>query len=66
MNYSKLKGLMREKNITQAELAAVVGICETSMNKRLSGKSDFNISEINAIAQYLGIFSEIQKYFFCE
>lgn len=66
MNYNKLKGLMKEKNITQNQLAREIGLCPTSLNRKLNGKRDFTISEINSIALYFNIFDDIQKYFFSE
>lgn len=66
MNYSKLKGLMREKGITQEMLAQSVGIAESTLNMKLNGKSFFKADEILKIAEVLGIMSLIDVYFFCK
>lgn len=66
MDYSKLKGLMREKGVTQAELAKKIGMAESTLNLKLSGKTDFKTDEIIAISDFLGTRDAIEKYFFCQ
>ena len=64
-NYSKLLGLMREKNLTQSELAKIVGISEVSLNFKLNNKSSFKQNEIAKICEVLSIPSDrLTVYFF--
>lgn len=54
-NYSKLLGLMREKGITQEELAKKIGISSTTLNKRLKNNSQFQQDEMKKILSTLGL-----------
>lgn len=65
-NYSKLLGRLKEKNLTQDQLAAKIGISPASVNLKLCNKSPFKQDEILAICDALDIsYSEISAYFFC-
>lgn len=66
MNYNKLKGLMREKNISQSKLAELVGISEVALNQKLNGKTQFRTDEIIKIAKVLDIGKKIQEFFFAK
>lgn len=64
--HDKLLGLMREKGLSQREVAGRIGVCETTMGRKLAGKSAFRDREIVAMSQLLGIpDGEIGVYFFC-
>lgn len=64
-DYSKLFGLLREKNITQYDLANSIGISETSVNKKLKNKSEFKQSEMLSIVKALNYSVEdISSLFF--
>lgn len=64
-DYSKLLGRLREKKITQSELARKLGISETSLNLSLNNKRPFKQSEISGICDCLVIPAEcIDSYFF--
>lgn len=64
-DYSKLLGRLREKRITQSELANKLGISECSLNLSLNNKRPFRQSEISGICEQLLIPSEsIDAYFF--
>ncbi len=64
-DYSKLLGRLREKKITQSELAKKLGISETSLNFSLNNKRPFKQSEISQICDCLTIPDEcIDTYFF--
>jgi len=52
---NKIKGRMRELNITQKELSKKVGITEASLNRKLNRKNEFKLSEIIKIAETLNI-----------
>ena len=56
VNIDKLKGKMREKNITQAELADSIGIARSTINRKINnGGDDFSIEEVRLIAEALEI-----------
>ncbi len=64
-DYSKLLGKLREKKITQSELAVRLGISETSLNLSLNNKRPFKQSEISNICDCLSIpIDYIDSYFF--
>lgn len=63
--YEKIKGKMKEREISQKEMAAAIGISECSLNLKLQGKREFTISEISKISKSLDILGDIENYFFC-
>lgn len=64
-NYSKLLGRLREKGITQEELARKIGLNPSTLNIKLKSKSDFSQTEIRMICEVLDIpLEEIPAYFF--
>ena len=64
-DYSKLNGKMRENGITQAGLAKMIGISETSMNLRLKNKANFKQNEMLDICNALHIpVEQVDAYFF--
>lgn len=46
MKKQKLKGLMRELDITVIQAAAACGISVGAMSNKLNGKSDFTVNEM--------------------
>ena len=66
-DYSKLKGRIKEKNLTQEELANKIGINKSTISLRLNNQSSFIQDEIDKIIKILDIpAEEIKKYFFTE
>lgn len=64
-DYSKLLGRMREYGYTQEKLAKAIGIDASTLNSRLSNKSYFRQTEIDAICKVLDISNaEIGAYFY--
>ena len=57
--YKKLKGILREKEITYRNLAEILGVTEASVCQKINGKSDFYISEINVICNSLSVDTDI-------
>lgn len=47
--YSKLKGLMVEKRITQQELAQVLKITASALNYKINGRTDFSVTEAKLV-----------------
>lgn len=65
MDYSKLLGRIREKGMTQAELAQKIGMSAATLNKKLRGHTEFMQSEISSLCTVLDIKDrEISVYFF--
>jgi len=52
--YSKLKGIMVEKRITQQELAEKLKITGSALNYKINGKSDFSVTEAKFISNFFG------------
>lgn len=63
--YAKLRGRMAEKGVTQLMLAKLMGLSPTSVNFKLSGKSDFTVKEMKMLKYSLDLES-IDEYFFAE
>lgn len=64
-DYNKLLGLMREKQITQTDLARQIGNTAATLNLKLNNKAKFKQSEIVQICEILGIDGDsIGAYFF--
>lgn len=64
-DYSKLRGLIREKKCTQEDVATAAGLNPATLSQKLSGKSLFKQSEISAICDALEILpQDIATYFF--
>ena len=60
---NKLKAKMVEAGITQAELAKILGISYQAMNYKINNRSEFKVSEIEAVASALKIRNK-DEYFF--
>ncbi|GEP63123.1 transcriptional regulator [Clostridium beijerinckii] len=52
--YSKLKGLMVEKDITQQELAKILEISVSTLNFKINGRSDFSVKEAKLVSSFFG------------
>lgn len=64
-DYSKLLGKIREKGMTQVELAKEIGISEATLNFSLKNKRPFKQDEIIRICEILCISLEsVETYFF--
>ena len=55
MTKLRIKELLREANMTQAELAESVGIARPNMSNIVTGKSNPSISTLESIAGALGV-----------
>lgn len=65
MDYSKLRGRIREFGYTQQKLASTIGISEGQLSQKMQGNYPFKQSEIEKICCVLEIDSmEIGSYFF--
>lgn len=52
MPHRKLKGLRAEYNITQVEMAEIIGISEQSYVSKENGQVDFRLTEIKKILEH--------------
>ena len=59
MDALKFKGWLAENKITQTELAEVLDLSMTSINKKVNGKEDFTLPQIKAICEKWSISADI-------
>ena len=65
-DYSRLLGKIKEKGLTQASLAKLVGLSESTFNLKLANKRAFKQEEIVKTCSALDVSLEnIPLYFFC-
>lgn len=62
--YSKLKGLMTEKKITQLQLASLLNISVSTLNFKINGKSDFTVSEAKKVCKFFN--KDLKEIFYTE
>ena len=66
-NYSKLRGRIREYNLTQEQLADAIGINKGTLSAKLNGQFVFTTAEMLSIGAALNIpKNELCDYFFAE
>lgn len=66
-NYSKLKGRIVEKNMTQNDVAEKMDIAKSTLNLKLNNKILFSQDDIISLSKILEIPKEdIGQYFFTE
>lgn len=64
-NLNKLKGLMKEKNLTQEDIAKFLNISKSTFNLKLNSNAYFSQTEIYQLGKLLGIPAEqYLDYFF--
>ena len=64
-NTQMLKERMKERDVTQKDVAEALGIAAPTVSQKLNGVRPIYLSEAMAIASMLGIESgEFEKYFF--
>lgn len=67
LNTDKIKGLMRERRVTQADLAEKLNLKPCTVNQKLNRKRAMTIGEAEIIASYLEISdADFVKYFFTQ
>ena len=65
INSDKLKDLMREKHITQSDVAVHLNKKSCTISQKINNKRAMYLEEAEAIANFLGIKdSEFRTYFF--
>ena len=61
----ELEAELVRANVTRDQLAAELGIDKSTLSKKINGKSDWKISEVNIIAQHIGG-DKIRDIFFAQ
>lgn len=65
MDYAKLRGLIKEKELRQSDLSKVMRLSESALSQKLNCKYPFTTTEIRAAVDFLGISADqIGIYFF--
>lgn len=65
INSDKLKGIMREKRMTQADVAKILNLSECTVNQKINNVRPFFLNEAEALAKALDIDSgAFGTYFF--
>lgn len=63
MNPNLIRGRIKAKGFTQAQTAVKAGMSSNSLSRKLSGKRDFKLSEVDALCRVLDI-PDPSPYFF--
>lgn len=63
--YAKLRGRLAERGLTQNEIATMLGVSLTSVNNKLTGKTDFSPKEMKILKLALNL-ETIDAYFFAD
>ena len=60
MAYNKLKGILREKGISYVELASKINLSVAGLSNKINRKkgSDFTVTEVISIKNYLNLWKE--------
>lgn len=60
MAYNKLKGILREKGISYVELASKINLSVAGLSNKINRKkgSDFTVTEVISIKNYLNLLNE--------
>ena len=60
MAYNKLKGILREKGISYVELASKINLSVAGLTNKINRKkgSDFTVTEVISIKNYLNLLNE--------
>ena len=67
VDYSKLRGKIREKNYSEKEFAGLIGMSAPTFSGKLKGITFFNTEEIKKAAKILDLSEiDIYEYFFKE
>lgn len=61
LDAKKLKGKIVEAGMTQGELAKKIGISQNTLTRKLTGRRDFTVGEIDRICAALHITDNGQK-----
>jgi len=51
----RLKGLIAENSLTQSDIAKIIKTSSNTVNRKITGKSDFTLTEAEKIANHFGM-----------
>ena len=63
MNFNKLKGKMREKNISQGEMAVFLNISVQTFNAKINNRTQFTLEEAIKMTSILKLDDPIDIFF---
>ena len=63
MDYKALRAEIVKKGFTHAKLSAAIGISKAAFSKKINGKSEFTLGDIQQIVDVLGIESPVPIFF---
>ena len=67
MKFAKLRGAIRERYATEYEFARHVGMTRDTLGRKLNGKSEFTLPEMEQILEALAIPKrDVYDYFFTQ
>lgn len=52
---TQIRGVLAQRGHTQAQLAAALGMTQPAISKRLTGRRPFTTTELEAVADFLGV-----------
>lgn len=55
MEILKFKGWLVEHQVTQKDLAELLGIAESNVNAKVNGRQDFTLDQVKTICKTYGI-----------
>ena len=58
MNLNKIKGKLKENNLTYADISLTLGISRTAFNDKINGKRKFYVDEIKELSKKLNLTDE--------
>lgn len=67
MKFAKLRGAIRERYATEYEFARHVGMTRDTLGRKLNGKSEFTLPEMEQVLEALAIPKrDVYDYFFSQ
>lgn len=67
VNTNKIKGRMKELEITQADVAKCLGIAQPTANQKINNVRPFDLEEAEKLSSLLNIeMEEFGRYFFAQ
>lgn len=64
VNTLKLRGRIREKGLTQKDVAAMLNVSETTVGAKINNRSPITLDEADKLSEMLGISDEEFVVFF--
>ena len=58
MDLNKIKGKLKENNLTYEDISMTLGISRTTFNEKINGKKKFYIDEIKELSKKLNLTDE--------